>query len=91
MTLATALLIFFPMIPGPAPDGESYHYTVIVSRISDNLYRLDNTCDDDGCVELRTRHCEEYPRGQKAILEWSPVWDVDSLIFAGDKTCDVIG
>ena len=91
MTLAQALLVMVPLIPAPAPEGESTLYLVTVTRTAQNVYRLDDTCDEDGCVWAWTRHCDEYPVGQKAILEYSPRWDVDNLRFENGKTCDVIG
>lgn len=92
MILATALLVFRSTIPGPAPEGESFTYLVRVTRLEANLYQLDETCDEDGCVQVRTRYCEEYPLGKRAIFEWSPVWDVDSLTFLeSGRTCDVVG
>ncbi len=46
------------------------YYSVLVSRVAENLYRLDDTCDDDGCLYVRTRWCGEYPVNQRAILDY---------------------
>jgi hypothetical protein len=63
---------------------------VLITRVSGNLYRLDDTCDEAGCVYARTRQCEEYPVGQLAELEYSLRWNVDALRFQSGRTCDVV-
>ena len=86
-----ALLFFAPTFPGHAPEGESDMYLVTVTRTEDNIYRLDSSCSETGCLFARTRFCDEYPVNQKAVIEYSERWDVDNILFLGsNETCDVV-